>query len=433
MTLNRLTRYSALALLVVAAALILVRTYGPRTADARSVEVRIGLKRGLKREPIPLRLDDWTSAGDLAGAASATAAGKPVLENDLTISGLFGLTTGGAVSDSSMVAGLSGYELAVEVNATGRDEDLNVRVYGLPGRSVVWQKSYRATDTILRRVVHQISDDVVFQLAGETGIAQSQIAYSLETGRVREIFIADYDGFNPRQVTRDRNLDFSPSLSSDGRWLAYSSLRRQTYAIVLQDISTGRERVLFEGPGSALSPAFSPDGETVAFATSRDGNHEIYTVRRDGTGLARLTRSEAIDVQPSWSPDGRQLAFCSDRAGTAGIYVMSSDGTDTRRISRDRNRCEAPSWSPKGVLLAYMARVSGTYDTRIADVATGNDYNLTQGNGSDESPHWAGNGRHLVVVAHRGGESGLFILNSESGETFRLPIRGNVETPTWYR
>lgn len=430
---NSLTRITVVILVVAAAAALILRASVPRKAEARSTEVRIGLKRGLKRDPIPLRLDDWTSAGDMAGAASATTTGKPVLENDLTISGLFGVTTGSSVSDSTAVAGLSGYELAVEVHATGRDEDLNVRVYSLPGRSVVWQKTYRATDTILRRVVHEISDDVVFQLAGETGIAQSQIAYSLELGRAREIFIADYDGFNPRQATRDRNLDFSPSLSSDGRWLVYSSLRRQTYAIVLQDISTGRERVLFEGPGSALSPAFSPDGESVAFATSRDGNHEIYTVKRDGTGLARLTRSEAIDVQPSWSPDGRQIAFCSDRTGTAGIYVMGSDGTDTRRISRDRNRCEAPSWSPKGVLLAYMARVSGTYDTRIADVATGNDYNLTQGNGSDESPHWAANGRHLVVVAHRGGETGLFILNSESGETFHLPIRGNVETPTWYR
>jgi TolB protein len=406
----------------------------PREASARSTEVRLGIKRsGLARDPIQMRVDDWTTSGDLAAAQGAATAGRPVLDNDLTISGLFALQAGARVSDSASATAMMGVELAVDVRAAGNQYDLHAQLFSLPQRSLISEKTYHASDAILRRVTHQISDDVVFQLSGETGIAQSQIAFSNQAGAAREIYVADYDGFGAHAVTRDRNLDFSPALSADGRWLVYSSLRRQTYAIMLMELATGKERVLFEGAGSALSPSFSPDGERVAFATSRDGNHEIYVVRTDGTGLTRLTRSSAIDVQPTWSPDGRQIAFCSDRSGVAQIHVMSSDGTDVRRLSQGRTRAEAPAWSPKGTLVAYMARVNGTYDTHAVDASTGNDFNLTQGKGSDESPHWAANGRHLLVVAHRGGETGLYILNSESGETFRLPIRGDVETPAWYR
>ena len=101
--------------------------------------------------------------------------------------------------------------------------------------------------------------------------------------------------------------------------------------------------------------------------------------------------------------------------------------------ARERGLCEAPCWSPKSALVAYMSRQDDGYDTRVSDVATGTEYNLTQGKGSDESPHWGPNGKHLIVVSHQNGTPSLYILNSQTGETFPLPVRGNVETPAWSR
>jgi tol-pal system beta propeller repeat protein TolB len=406
----------------------------PRPASAaRGTEVRIGIRRGAPTR-LSLRLDEWTTLGDLATAQPAAAQGRSIVKADLEISGLFTLNEGPAVLDSAAMANLlEQSELAVELRVRGTAYELHARLYGMPGRSLIADTTLRATEAGLRRAIHAVSDEVVYRLSGERGIACSQIAYAQQTGSGRELFVADYDGFGARQATRDRNLNFSPTFSPDGRTLAFTSLRGRGFAICLLDLATGRDRVLASFPGSALSPAFSPDGQELAFASSKDGNHEIYVVRLDGSGLRRLTHNPGIDVQPTWSPNGRQIAFCSDRAGAPQIYIMDVDGTNVHRLTNDQARNEAPAWSPRGGFLAFMTRLGNGYDVCAEDAGGGTVTNLTQGRGSNESPHWAANGRHLLMVSNRDGKQRLYILNSDNGEVFPLPIAGNVQTPAWYR
>jgi TolB protein len=56
--------------------------------------------------------------------------------------------------------------------------------------------------------------------------------------------------------------------------------------------------------GAALDsgPVFSPDGTKIAFASSRSGNGDIYVINVDGSGLRRVTTTNAIDLAPTWQP-----------------------------------------------------------------------------------------------------------------------------------
>jgi LysM repeat protein len=81
---------------------------------------------------------------------------------------------------------------------------------------------------------------------------------------------------------------------------------------------------------SDTAPAGS--GQRVAFMSSRDGNWEVYLVNLDGSGLKRLTNSEARDGLPTWSPDGKSIAFVSDRSGAWAIWVMNADGSNQRKL-----------------------------------------------------------------------------------------------------
>ena len=95
----------------------------------------------------------------------------------------------------------------------------------------------------------------------------------------------------------------------------------------------------------AARAAFPVSNGTIAFMSTQDGNPEIYTVNPDGSGLARLTHSDAGDIAPAWSPDGTRIAFgCGIGPETEGgfrtvgpsdICVMDADGRGSGRLTND--------------------------------------------------------------------------------------------------
>jgi len=57
------------------------------------------------------------------------------------------------------------------------------------------------------------------------------------------------------------------------------------------------ERPLLPLTGMDYSPSISPDGKWVIFTSERDGSADIYRIRLDGSGVERLTDDPAYDDQ----------------------------------------------------------------------------------------------------------------------------------------
>src|SRR4029077_16853525 len=62
----------------------------------------------------------------------------------------------------------------------------------------------------LRRQVHQFADDFVSALQRKP-ICRTKIAFKGESRPNSEIFVADFDGHNPQEVTHDRTIVAAPS------------------------------------------------------------------------------------------------------------------------------------------------------------------------------------------------------------------------------
>jgi Tol biopolymer transport system component len=81
--------------------------------------------------------------------------------------------------------------------------------------------------------------------------------------------------------------------------------------------------------GANFAPYFFPDGERVIFSSNHHdpGGREfdIWAVNVDGTGLERVTYTPGFDGFPMFSPDGGLLAFASNRnqgkPGETDIYL----------------------------------------------------------------------------------------------------------------
>ncbi len=125
-----------------------------------------------------------------------------------------------------------------------------------------------------------------------------------------------------------------PSLSGDGRWLAFSSNRKDGVGltdIYLYDRKESKVLAMPElnSPGSDVEPSLSADGNLITFASDRpggQGGRDVYLFDRSAGKFLPLPglNSAAHEHSPSLSPDGRFLAFVSERSGGEGqrdIYL----------------------------------------------------------------------------------------------------------------
>jgi hypothetical protein len=121
--------------------------------------------------------------------------------------------------------------------------------------------------------------------------------------------------------------DRMPSLSADGRYLAFASSRP---GAGLSDIClydrTAKALVPLpglNGPTSEIEPSISGDGRLIAFVSTRPdgaGQRDIYLYDRAKAARAPLAglNSVAPEQAPALTADGRYLAFVSERLGGSG-------------------------------------------------------------------------------------------------------------------
>jgi Tol biopolymer transport system component len=199
--------------------------------------------------------------------------------------------------------------------------------------------------------------------------------------------------------------DIAPSLSPDGRALAYATclrsastdttLKRCTLNVLFFDSDLrpqGPARAVTQPILGMTGTAWTGDGASIVYTTV----DYLWRVRADGTGspervelagrnpllpsvskagtrlaFARLNVEMGIDqlpfggspspllasayadIFPKHSPDGRRIAFMSGRAGgrfqDQAIWLADVDGSNATRLTRAPGSLQgSPSWSPDG-------------------------------------------------------------------------------------
>lgn len=336
-------------------------------------------------------------------------------------------------------AGEAGWAIQVwgAILPRGRDAIMEGVLYDYNRKEEVGGKHYVGSPEVVRQMAHRFADELAFHFTGEQGIARSRIAFVSEKGGGKELFVMDYDGYNPRRVTFDESLNLAPSWSPDKLRLVFVTYRGGGDPQIQElDLTTGKRRTLVALPGLNITPEWAPSGEELAFATTKDGNAEIYKVDKTGRRLERLTNHWAADLAPTWSPTGREIAFTSDRGGTPQIYLMSAEGTGVRPLTyKDRHGTynTAAAWSPKGNWIAYVCRD----DQRILKLCLispdGQQWRqLTSGSSSDESPSWAADGRHVAFSSTRNGKRDIYMINVDGTGLERLTANGTYnDDPAW--
>lgn len=438
----KMKAFVAVVLLLGAALLVVFEVRPSRATDVLMEATR----PDFQRIPIAVLGFQDTPAADRAGTQLAE-----ILKADLRRSQLFSVADGAALGLTldGLNAAKNGAAKAVLHQAI--DRGVSVLVWGtmapkgtdllLKGRMYdgghdgsVDERQYVGTREVLRLMAHRLADELALKYTGERGIARTKIAFVSEQNGGRELYIMDYDGYGPKQVTADGFLNLMPRWSPDRRYLIFTAYRtRDRQNIDLLELATGKRWTLVSQAGLNITPAVSPDGSFIAFASSQDGNAELYKLDTRTKVLERLTFNAAGDLSPSWSPTGREIAFTSDRGGGPQIYLMSVDGSDIRRVTFDGDYNAAPAWSPRGNWIAYVCRTADRqYKLCLISPDGQKRQQITTGSGVDDSPSWSPDGRHLAFSSTREGKSHIYMINSDGTELERLTSGGaHHSAPAW--
>jgi TolB protein len=295
-----------------------------------------------------------------------------------------------------------------------------------------------ATTSATRIIAHKFADEIIFRLGGGiSGIAESQIVFVSSRSGHKEIWAMDYDGENQHQITHLGSISLSPRISPDSSRLAFSSMTKSGWEILMYSMELNRMIAFPHFGGTNLSPAWSPDGGKLAFSSSRSGHSEIYSSDASGGNLKRLTSSRGPDVSPVWNrKTGAQLSWVSGRTGLPEVYTMEADGTNVQQLT-EQGYAVSPTWSPNGQYLVfawmrhYGPGAPGAQDLYIMDVASKQWVQLTHDGGRNDFPSWAPDGRHIVFQSTRSGSEEIWSMLADGTNQKRLTFSGRNSQPNW--
>ena len=226
-------------------------------------------------------------------------------------------------------------------------------------------------------------------------------------------------------MTARTSSSVGPSLSPDGRRLAYTGYKSGYADIYLIDLGSGSRERIVKFPGTNSGAAFSPDGSRIACSVSKDGNPELYVCGAGGGGAHRLTHSSGVESSPTWSPDGDEIIYSYEEHGPQ-LYRISSGGGSGRALSTGHGYNTEPDWSPDGKKVAFNVREGGSFQIAVLDLASGQTHILTSG----ESPAWGADSRHVIYAS--GGA--LYLLDTQTGHKAKvIDGLGKATEPTWSR
>jgi TolB protein len=207
-----------------------------------------------------------------------------------------------------------------------------------------------------------------------------RIVYASRTGENSDLWIANNNGSESKQLTADAFIDHQPTVSADGRYIVFQSNRSGARNIWRIDADGNNPKQLTTGNSVDANPVVSPDGKFVVFMSLRSGTWTTWKVAIDGGAPVELTdRSSEF---PSISPDGKSISYFYTDEKTNNqpkLAIISFDGgAPVKTIDLPRSvQPIAFAWMPDGQSIAFLDNSSGILNVWSQPVDGGTPKQLT--------------------------------------------------------
>jgi WD40 repeat protein len=259
------------------------------------------------------------------------------------------------------------------------------------------------------------------------------VAYTTHWTGEGAIYLSRASGAGLHRVAKDSVG--GPTLSHDGRWIAYSPTDVAVVWIVRSD--GRRRRRLFRCDCGAFD--WSPNGRSLLLEAFREtlAGYKGAVVVRPLRGKRRVIARYGEDSGnhgdaegATWSPDGRWIAYLDteDNDAKIGLYVVRPNGARLHRIVRGAVLTIA--WSPNGRKLAFT-RENGQLGVVGVD---GRGLRRVPLHASAHNVEWSPDGLRLAVEASSGDDPPqIFVLGGDGRDARRVTAEGRNVLVGWTR
>lgn len=181
-----------------------------------------------------------------------------------------------------------------------------------------------------------------------------RLIYGSRASGNADLWLMNPDGSNQKQLTVENSVEGQPSVSPDGRYIAFLSNRAGTFNIWRMDADGTHAKQLTTGPWEN-SPSFTPDGKWVVYNGTMHEKPVLLKVPADGGAPVQLT--EDISLRPAVSPDGKMVAHLhlDEQTQRMKLAVVPLEGDhQVKMFDTTITEPYIVNWSPDGKLLTYV-------------------------------------------------------------------------------
>ncbi|MEQ9405856.1 MAG: hypothetical protein RIM99_19850 [Cyclobacteriaceae bacterium] len=186
-------------------------------------------------------------------------------------------------------------------------------------------------------IVNQLTDGEGYDAEATVSPKGDRIIFTSTRSGDLELYTMNLDGSDVLQITSDLGYDGGAFFSPDGSKIIWRASRPKTEEeiteykeLLAQGLvqPTDMELYVANADGSDAkqittlgnanwAPFFTPSGEKIIFSSNHNSERgfpfNLFMVNIDGSGLEQVTFDQTFDSFPMFSPDGKYLVWASNR------------------------------------------------------------------------------------------------------------------------
>jgi Tol biopolymer transport system component/DNA-binding winged helix-turn-helix (wHTH) protein len=206
----------------------------------------------------------------------------------------------------------------------------------------------------------------------------------------------------------------------DGR-IVFAARNASQSDLWVADIDKSDRRQLTGNAGNNFHPAVSPDGRYIVFASDRTGHTHLWRVTMDGSEIRQLTSGHE-DARPRISPDGQWVVYQQGNSWGVDIslWKVSIEGGAPVKVADDFTM--RPTISPDGRWIAHYYMDQENWGIGTIPLAGGEPRSKfpIPPTARERAVRWIADGTGLVYVNERGAVSELWVQPLAGGSPQRL-------------